>query len=102
MEYIPNQIGGRQLLSSVSANNSLKTGLQFVCHSSQINTYTYNINSSALPCMLFFSGFSVFDLLEDDGLDGNGKDNPGHEAHVAFSIEGIVRGEQIIRSIRLN
>lgn len=52
--------------------------------------------------MLFFSGFSVFDLLEDDGLDGNGKDNPGHEAHVAFSIEGIVRGEQIIRSIRLN
>ncbi|KAF4380624.1 hypothetical protein G4B88_008775 [Cannabis sativa] len=32
---------------------------------------------------------SVLDLLGDDGLNGNVVENPGHEAHVAFSIEGL-------------
>ncbi|XP_062081609.1 uncharacterized protein LOC133788231 isoform X2 [Humulus lupulus] len=31
----------------------------------------------------------VLDLLGDDGLNGNVEENPGHEAHVAFSIEGL-------------
>ncbi|KDO43206.1 hypothetical protein CISIN_1g036920mg [Citrus sinensis] len=32
---------------------------------------------------------SVFDLLADDGPSGNLEASPVHEAHVAFSVEGI-------------
>lgn len=37
----------------------------------------------------YFSEISVFDLLADDGPSGNLEASPVHEAHVAFSVEGI-------------
>ncbi|KAF3454797.1 hypothetical protein FNV43_RR05245 [Rhamnella rubrinervis] len=33
--------------------------------------------------------FSLFDLLDDDGLNGNKEESPVHEPHVAFSVKGL-------------
>lgn len=40
--------------------------------------------------LFYFSEISVFDLLGDDGLSNNFERSPVREAHVAFSVEGMV------------
>lgn len=39
---------------------------------------------------IFSTEQSVFDLLIDDGPNGNSEGSPVHEAHVAFSLEGVL------------
>lgn len=39
---------------------------------------------------LLCSELSVFDLLGDDGPNESLQENPKHEAHVAFAIEGTI------------
>lgn len=39
--------------------------------------------------MFAFPELSVFDMLNDDALEGSSERSPVHEAHVAFSVEGM-------------
>lgn len=40
--------------------------------------------------LVCFSAPSFFDLLADDAPNGNSEGSPAREAHVAFSVEGMV------------
>ncbi|GAY62805.1 hypothetical protein CUMW_220720 [Citrus unshiu] len=62
---------------------------KFTASDSQNNAFNESSYNSYLRKTTNIQQISVFDLLADDGPSGNLEASPVHEAHVAFSVEGL-------------
>ncbi|KAL9459734.1 hypothetical protein AB3S75_003019 [Citrus x aurantiifolia] len=75
--------------SGYQAENISPKNFKFTASDSQNNAFNESSCNSYLRKTTNIQQISVFDLLADDGPSGNLEASPVHEAHVAFSVEGL-------------
>ncbi|XP_024040800.1 uncharacterized protein LOC18040262 isoform X8 [Citrus clementina] len=75
--------------SGYQAETISPKNFKFTASDSQNNAFNESSCDSYLRKTTNIQQISVFDLLADDGPSGNLEASPVHEAHVAFSVEGL-------------